>query len=457
MRGGEAMSSSLGMINAFDPGRAGELPASEQALVARRQRLLGPAYQLFYEHPVHFVRAEGVWLYDADGAAYLDVYNNVPSVGHCHPRVVEAIARQAAEINTHTRYLHPAILDYSERLLATMPAELGQVMYTCTGSEANDLAVRVARQFTGGTGFIVTRLAYHGVTDTIAAMSPSLGRHVTLGSHVRTVPAPISARVAGRGEPAVLPDVAGSFAAGVEAALEDMRAHGIKPAGLIVDTIFSSDGVFADPGGFLKPAVDAVHRAGGVFIADEVQPGFGRTGEAMWGFQRHALVPDIVTMGKPMGNGYPVAAMAAKPEVLAPFGAQCRYFNTFGGSPVAMAAARAVLDIIGEEHLQERALDTGGYLRRGLKALGEKFAIIGDVRGAGLFIGVELIADPATRGPATELTARLVNELRRRRVLISAAGPDANVLKIRPPLPFGRPEADIFLDALDASLVHVQA
>ena len=449
------MSTSLGMINAFDPARSGELPASEQALVARRQRLLGPAYRLFYEHPVHFVRGEGVWLYDADGAAYLDVYNNVPSVGHCHPRVVEAIARQAGEINTHTRYLHPAILDYSEKLLATMPAELGQVMYTCTGSEANDLAVRVARQFTGGTGFIVTRLAYHGVTDTIAGMSPSLGRHVTLGPHVRTVPAPISARAAGRGEPAAPPDVA--FAAGVEAALEDMRAQGIKPAGLMVDTIFSSDGVFSDPAGFLKPAVAAVRRAGGVFIADEVQPGFGRTGEAMWGFQRHALVPDIVTMGKPMGNGYPVAAMAVKPEVLAPFGAQCRYFNTFGGNPVAMAAARAVLDIIGEEQLQERALDTGRYLRRGLTALAEKFGVIGDVRGAGLFIGVELIADPATRSPATELTARLVNELRRRRVLISAAGPDANVLKIRPPLPFGRPEADIFLDALDASLVHVQA
>src|SRR5580698_6071193 len=174
------------MLNAFSPEHAEKLDSRTQEMIARRQRLLGPAYRLFYEHPVHFVRGEGVWLYDADGAAYLDVYNNVPSVGHCHPRVVEAIARQAAEINTHTRYLHPAILDYSERLLATMPAELGQVMYTCTGSEANDLAVRVARQFTGGTGFIVTRLAYHGVTDTIAAMSPSLGRHVTLGSHVRT-------------------------------------------------------------------------------------------------------------------------------------------------------------------------------------------------------------------------------------------------------------------------------
>ncbi|MGD0491794.1 MAG: aspartate aminotransferase family protein [Steroidobacteraceae bacterium] len=444
------------MINSFDPGRSSELPDREQALVARRQRLLGPAYRLFYEHPVHFVRGEGVWLYDADGAAYLDVYNNVPAVGHCHPRVVEAIARQAAQLNIHTRYLHAGILDYSEMLLATFPSELSQVMYTCTGSEANDLAVRVARQFTGGTGFIVTQLAYHGVTDTIAAMSPSLGAHVVLGPHVRTVPAPRSASAVGAGGGAG-EDVGRAFASGVEAALEDMARHGIRPAALLVDTIFSSDGVFADPAGFLQPAVDAMRRAGGLFIADEVQPGFGRTGDAMWGFQRHSLVPDIVTLGKPMGNGYPVAALVAKPEVLAPFGSHCRYFNTFGGNPVAMAAARAVLDVIREEQLRERALDTGHYLRRRLTTLAERFEVIGDVRGAGLFIGVELVADRATRSPATRLTAEVVNELRRRRVLISAAGPHANVLKIRPPLPFGRPEADLFLDALEASLAHVQS
>jgi 4-aminobutyrate aminotransferase-like enzyme len=434
------------MINAFDPSRANELPENEQALLAHRQRVLGPAYRLFYEHPVHFVRGEGVWLYDAEGAAYLDAYNNVPSVGHCHPRVVEAIARQASQLNTHTRYLHAGILDYSDMLLATFPGELSQVMYACTGSEANDLAVRVARQFTGGTGFIVTRLAYHGVTDTIAAMSPSLGAHVVLGPHVRVVPAP-----AGMGGAHVGRD----FAAGVAAALDDMAHQGIKPAGLIVDTIFSSDGVFADPPGFLQEAVAAVRRAGGVFIADEVQPGFGRTGDAMWGFQRHSLVPDIVTLGKPMGNGYPVAAMVTKPEVLAPFGAQCRYFNTFGGSPVAMAAARAVLEIISEERLRERAQETGVYLRRGLAALGDRFEAIGDVRGAGLFIGVELVSDRAAGLPATRLAADLVNELRRRRVLISAAGPGANVLKIRPPLPFGRAEADVFLEALEASLAHL--
>lgn len=437
------MTSSLGMINAFDPARTNGVPEAQRELIERRARLLGPAYRLFYEQPVQFVRGEGVWLYDADGCAYLDVYNNVPSVGHCHPRVVEAIARQAAQLNTHTRYLHPDVLDYSERLLATFPAELGQVMYTCTGSEANDLAVRVAKSFTGGSGIIVTRLAYHGVTETVAGFSPSLGDKVPLGAHVRTVAAPTSAGA-----------IAETFADGVKGALDEMASKGIRPAALIIDTIFSSDGVYADPAGFLQPAVAAIRAAGGLFIADEVQAGFGRTGDAMWGFQRHGLVPDIVTMGKPMGNGYPVAAMAAKPEVLAPFGRNSRYFNTFGGSPVAVAAARAVLEVIAEERLRENALQTGRYLRDRLAGLAGRFATIGEVRGAGLFVGVDII-DGVSRNPSPVLATRLVNELRRRRVLISATGPHANVLKIRPPLPFGRAEVDLFASTFEASLTTV--
>ena len=438
------MSNEGGMINAFDPLRVQDVPPLERDLITRREHLLGPAYRLFYDSPVQFVRGEGVWLYDVDGVPYLDVYNNVPSVGHCHPRVVAAIATQAARLNTHTRYLHTEILDYSDQLLATFPAELGQVMYTCTGSEANDLAVRIVKSFTGGSGFIVTELAYHGVTDTISGMSPSLGEHVPLGAHVRTVPAP-------RGTSAGV-DVAETFAKGVRRALRDMAADGIRPAGLIVDTLFSSDGVFADPAGFLAPAVAAIREAGGLFIADEVQAGFARSGERMWGFQRHGLVPDIVTLGKPMGNGYPVAAVVAKPVVLAAFGRQARYFNTFGGNPVAMAAAGAVLEVIAEEGLQQNALIIGQYLRTRLVALAAKYEVIGEVRGAGLFIGVELIDSRVRRAPATELTIGLVNELRRRRVLISASGPYANVLKIRPPLPFGRSEADLFIETLDAAL-----
>jgi 4-aminobutyrate aminotransferase-like enzyme len=437
----------MSMINAFDAKAAQGVAPRERAMIERRQRLLGPAYRLFYANPVHFVRGEGVWLYDPDGNAYLDVYNNVACVGHCHPHVVQALAKQAAVLNTHTRYLTDGILDYAENLLATLPPELGRVMFTCTGSEANDLAYRTAREVTGGTGFIVTELAYHGVTVAISEMSPSLGKQV-LGPNIRTVPAPDLYHSKGR-------DVGESFAAGVRAAIAGMRASGIKPAALLVDTIFASDGVFADPAGFLAPAAAAIREAGGLFIADEVQPGFGRTGEAMWGFQRHGLLPDMVTMGKPMGNGHPIAAMVARPEILQEFGEKTRYFNTFGGNPVSCAVGQAVLEVIEGEALMANALDTGHYLREGLRDLAKRHEIIGDVRGAGLFVGVELVTDRASKAPATAQTGALVNALRERRVLISAAGPHANVLKIRPPLVFRREHADRFLEATADALREV--
>jgi 4-aminobutyrate aminotransferase-like enzyme len=244
-------------------------------------------------------------------------------------------------------------------------------------------------------------------------------------------------------------DVGQAFARSVRAALDDMRSHGIRPAALLVDTIFSSDGVYADPAGFLAPAAAAIREAGGLFIADEVQPGFGRTGDAMWGFSRHGLVPDIVTLGKPMGNGHPVAGMVARPEVLAEFGQRTRYFNTFGGNPVSAAVGMAVLEVIEGEGLVENARRVGDHLRDGLRALGERHPIVGDVRGAGLFIGVELVRDRRTKEPATEETACLVNDLRERRILVSATGPDANILKIRPPLVFSRGNADLFLSVVD--------
>ena len=437
------MSNDSTMINAFDRSRSHRLSADQRDLLARREHLLGPAYRLFYEEPVQFVRGDGVWLYDPDGVAYLDAYNNVPSVGHCHPRVVEAIARQSAQLNVHTRYLHTAVLDYSERLLATFPGELSQVMYTCSGSEANDLAVRVAKHRTGGTGIIVTNLAYHGVTDAVSGMSPSLGANVPPGAHVKSVPAP-GVPTTGRA------DVAAAFAMGVKRALEAMRREDIRPAALIVDTIFSSDGVFSDPAGFLAPAVSTIRDAGGLFIADEVQAGFGRLGSTLWGFQRHGLMPDIVTLGKPMGNGYPVAAMVTKRDVLASFGANARYFNTFGGNPVAMAAANAVLDVLEEERLQDNAAAIGRYLRDRLIDMAREFPVIGQVRGTGLFIGVPLIT--AAGEPATRLATWVVNDMRRRQVLISASGPHANVLKLRPPLPFSKSNAMTLLSALRAAL-----
>jgi 4-aminobutyrate aminotransferase-like enzyme len=414
---------------------------STQDLIARRNRLLGPAYRLFYDEPVQFVRGEGVWLHDAAGHRYLDAYNNVASVGHCHPHVVQAIARQAAVLNTHTRYLHETVLDYAERLLATFPSEIGHVMFTCTGSEANDLALRVARTCTGGTGFIVTANAYHGVTSALTELSPSLGLPLPEGSHVRLVPAPGSAENAGE-----------IFAQHVRAALDDMKKSGIRPAALLVDTIFSSDGVFADPPGFLRPAVEAVRAAGALFIADEVQPGFGRCGGRMWGFARHDLAPDLVTMGKPMGNGHPVAGMAARPELLAEFGRRTRYFNTFGGNPVSAAAGIAVLDVIESEGLMENAQRTGAYLVKLLGQLRARHELITEIRGVGLFVGVELRHGGAAGAPATTEAARIVNLLRERRVLVSTAGPHGNVLKIRPPLVFGADHADLLVESLDQAL-----
>ena len=433
------------MINAFDADRTNELSPEARGLVERRMRLLGPAYRLFYDNPIHVVRGEGVWLYDPEGNAYLDVYNNVACVGHCHPHVVTALAKQAAALNTHTRYLHETVLDYAEALLATFPPELGHVMFTCTGSEANDLALRVARSATGGSGVIVTELAYHGVTAAVTEVSPSLGSTVARSPHVRTVPAPSL-------ESDDRQDVAARFASGIAAAIADMNAHGIRPAALLVDTIFSSDGVRSHPPGFLAEAVQVVRDAGGLFIADEVQPGFGRTGGHMWGFQRHGLVPDIVTVGKPMGNGHPVAGMIARPEVLREFGQQMRYFNTFGGNPVSAAAGLAVLQVIEQESLMQNAAIVGAHLREGLEALGRINPVIGQVRGAGLFIGADIVRDGQPSGGEA---ARIVNGLRDRRVLISASGPHGNVLKIRPPLPFTLENADLFLNRLDEVLAEL--
>jgi len=421
------------------------IPADTQALLDRRAKALGPAYRLFYETPLHPVRGEGVWLVDSDGKRYLDAYNNVASVGHCHPHVVAAIARQASVLNTHTRYLHEGVLDYAERLLATMPAALGHAMFTCTGSEANDLAMRIARSHTKAEGLIVTRFAYHGVTASIAQASPSLGKFVQIGDHVRTVAAPDSYHLA--------PDQIGAaLANGVRGAIADLARKGIRPAALMVDTVFSSDGIYTDPPGFLTEAVDAIREAGGIFIADEVQAGLGRTGDAMWGFQRHAMVPDIVTMGKPLGAGHPLAGLTVRPEVLAAFGRECRYFNTFGGNPVAMAAGMAVMDVIEREDLVANAQRVGRYLRTGLSKLATRHALIGDVRGTGLFIGVELVTDRQTKAPATAETARVVNALRERGVLLSSTGEHANTLKIRPPLVFCEADADLLVDALDGVL-----
>ena len=440
----------------FDPARIGALEAETASLVRRRLDVLGPAYRLFYEQPLQIVRGEGVHLYDADGGEYLDAYNNVASAGHAHPRVTAAIAAQAGVLNTHTRYLHEGIVRYSEELLATLPAELGHVMFTCTGSEAGDLALRIAKHHTGGTGVVVTRNAYHGVTTEVAAISPSLGGVDSLAPWARWVEAPDAYRV--DHEALGFASLGEWFAAQVQAAVDDLAEHGVRLAAFVADSIFASDGVLPDPAGFLAPAVEVVRRAGGVWIADEVQPGFGRTGEAMWGFQRHGaaaarLVPDLVTVGKPMGNGMPIAAAIMRPEVIEEFGREVRYFNTFGGNAVSIAAAQAVLDVIRDEGLQANAAHVGTLLKAMLAELAARHPAVGDVRGAGLFVGIELVR-PGGRDPDEDLALRAVNGMRRRHVLIGTAGLHNNVLKVRPPLVFSRTDAERFVGELDATLAE---
>jgi len=431
--------------NSFTAENRSGLDEDTRELTDRRSHLLGESYRLFYRKPVHLVRGEGQYLWDASGTKYLDVYNNVASIGHAHPAVIAAVTEQMQLLNTHTRYLHERILDYSEAILATFPAYINKAMYMCTGSEANDLAIRVARSYSGGTGIVVTREAYHGTSELTSGVSPALGSGQPLASTTRLVPAPDHYRLGYEG-------LSDWFAAELQKQIDDMTSKGIKFAGFLADSIFSSDGVLPGNRGFLKQAIEVVHRNGGVFIADEVQPGFARTGEAFWGFSRHGVVPDIVTTGKPMGNGIPVSALFAKEKILAAFSDEIPYFNTFGGNPVSMAAAQVVLKVIAEENLQEHSLKVGAALLKELQGLQEDHECIGDVRGAGLFIGFEIVKDHTTKEPDKLRALDLIESLRDRQVLTSVAGPYGNVLKLRPPLAFQKKDIDWLVGALDDSL-----
>jgi len=424
----------------FSNDRLDELSAPTRQLVERRNRSLGAAYRLFYDEPIEIVRSFGSKLWDAAGREFLDVYNNVPSVGHSHPRVVEAISRQAALVNTNTRYLDRPLIDYSEDLLGTLPRALANVMYTCTGSEANDLALRIATTVTGKRGVIVTRNAYHGVTTETAAISPSLGGGDSIAPWVRLVEAPTGDGIA--------------FADAVAIAAADLGASEHGFAALIADSIFASDGVQPGSTAFLGRISDIVHDADGLYIADEVQAGFGRLGHGLWGFTRHdsalgAVVPDLVTVGKPMGNGMPIGGVVARRELVDAFAAHGRYFNTFGGTAVSIAAAQAVLDILHDEGLIENARVVGEYLTAGLAMLAGFHESLGEVRGAGLFLGVDLVHGES---PDEATTLVVVNELRRRGVLLGASGAARNTLKIRPPLCFSLADADRFLSELDSAL-----
>jgi len=442
-----------GVANGSTLSRAGAAASvarrqSVDELLRRRADDLGPAYRLFYDKPLHIVRGEGVWLYDDTGRAYLDAYNNVPHVGHCRPEVVEALARQARVLNTHTRYLHELVLDYAERLIAMFPRDLDLCMFACTGSEANELALRLARTFTGGTGLICTEHAYHGNTSAVAEISPSDDPYTPV-PHVRTVraPDPFDARRAG-----IAGDLVAHYAADADAALDALRRAGLRPAAFIVDAVFSSDGIVTVPPDYVAQVVGKVRAAGGLYIGDEVQAGLGRTGEHSWGYERYGVIPDIVTLGKPMANGHPVAAVVTRREIAEAFASGAHYFNTFGGNPVSCAAGLAVLEVLERENLRANARDVGVYLKTGIEALARKHALIGDVRGSGFFLGVELVQDRATLAHAIAQTKRVVNAMREAGVLISTDGHRGNVLKLRPPMVFSRTNADQLLQCLDAAL-----
>jgi len=399
-------------------------------LLAARHRTIGPSLSLSYDQPLHITRGWRQFLYSSTGGAYLDCVNNVAHVGHCHPAVTRAAAAQMALLNTNTRYLHRKLTDYSERLTATLPEPLRVVYLVCSGSEANELALRLARAHTGRDGVIVVDAAYHGNTNALVEISPYKfngpgGRGCP--PHVKVVPIPDVYR----GVP-----YAGSVAE---------AAGRASAASFICESALGCGGQIILPQGYLRDAFAAVRHAGGVCIADEVQTGFGRAGSHFWMFETQGVVPDIVSMGKPIGNGHPMGAVVTTPEIAASFANGMEYFNTFGGNPVSCAVGLAVLDVIRNEGLQENARVTGDYLMAGLRDLAHRDPLIGDVRGQGLFIGVELVRNRETREPAAAEATELVNRMKDRGILLSTDGPCHNVIKVKPPLVFSREDADLLL------------
>jgi 4-aminobutyrate aminotransferase-like enzyme len=418
-----------------------------ESLLARRARLMGPNVPTFYRSPVEIVRGKGVWLWGADGKRYLDCYNNVPHVGHCHPKVVDAITRQAGTLNTHTRYLHDLVLDYIERLTATLGHGISQAIMTCTGSEANDIALRMAQAVSGKTGIIATDNTYHGNTAAVSVLStrrPPIGGYPP---HVRLVPAPDSLRPVGGS----LEGQSAAFAANVAKAIAELEASGHGFSGMMLCPIFANEGIPTVPPGFLDPTVEVVRCAGGLLIADEVQPGFGRAGSHFWGHDQLGFAADVVTVGKPMANGHPVAAILARPDVMGTFREAFGYFNTFGGNPVSAAASLAVLDVIRDEGLQENAARVSAHVLARLQSL--RHPLLAEVRASGLFFGAEFVLDDAMT-PASDFVADVVERMVERGFLMNRIGRAGNTLKIRPPMPFSVENGDMLMDALEVVLAE---
>jgi 4-aminobutyrate aminotransferase-like enzyme/Ser/Thr protein kinase RdoA (MazF antagonist) len=443
-----------------DPNLIAGLPAgdtaqpewsAERIAVARKQRI-GPNLSLTYRKPLKLVRGWMQYLYDDEGRRYLDAVNNVPHVGHSHPRVVRAAQEQMAVLNTNTRYLHENIVRYAERLCATLPEPLRVCFFVNSGSEANELALRLARAHTGRKEIIVLDGAYHGNTTSLVEISPyKFDGPGGAGAPAHVFKAPLPDVYRGRYKHSD-PQAGEKYAQDVAAIIDCVRKNGGQVGAFISESLPSSAGHIIPPTGYLKKVYEHVRAAGGVCIADEVQVGFGRTGTHFWAFAAQGAVPDIVTLGKPIGNGHPLGAVVTTREIAESFANGMEFFSTFGGNPVSCAVGMAVLDVLAEENLQANALRVGTRLMDGLRALMEKHALIGDVRGRGLFIGVELVRDRATLDPAADEAAYIANRMKDCGILIGTEGLLHNVLKIRPPMVFSEADAGLLLATLDRIL-----
>lgn len=435
----------------FFPAQSSTSVPRAETLVQRRRRL-GPNLRLAYSDAVKITRGWMQYLFDESGAQYLDAYNNVPHVGHSHPRVVQAVTDQMRAVNTNTRYLHDAIWQYAERLCATLPDPLSVCFFVNSGSEANELALRLARAHTGARDVIVLDAAYHGNTTTLIEISPYKfngpgGAGAPEWVHV--APIPDDYRGAFRRAD---PDAGRKYGEGVGELVDGVRQRERAIAAFIVETCPSVAGQILPPPGYLASAYKHVRAAGGLCVADEVQTAFGRMGTAFYAFESQGVVPDIVVLGKPIGNGYPLGAVITTREIAESFDNGMEYFSTFGGSTVSCAAGLAVLQTVKDEELQAHANRAGARMLTGLRELQARHALVGDVRGSGLFIGVELVLDRETRTPASHAATDVVNRMRQQRILLGTDGPDHNVLKIRPPMPFDERDVDRLVETLDEVL-----
>lgn len=427
--------------------------ATTETLAARRDRAFGAGAPLFYSTPLHIVRGQGVELFDPEGRRYVDMYNNVPCVGHANSHVAEAMARQQSTLNVHSRYLHEGIVAFAERLAALHGPEIESVIFSCSGTEANEVALRMARMATGKSGIVCTNATYHGNSEAVGKMT-RIGNGQNAAGDVRAIPFPEMLRplVPGASED----ELCEAYLDRLRQVIRSFEEDGTGFAGLIVCSIFANEGLPDVPRNFMPRAVEIVHEAGGLVIADEVQAGYCRSGR-WWGYDVLGFKPDIVVTGKPMGNGLPLAATAASRKLIETFRAATRYFNTFASSPLQAAVGMAVIDVIERENLRENVATVGAFLKSALAERKGRFASIADVRGHGLFIGVEIAKTDAAREPDMDKAIDVINRLKDRGFLTSNAGAYKNVVKIRPPLVFTQGHAEEFLTAFDATMAEVDA